>query len=244
MNWANGTEFWCKHNRRILPKGAILGHSTPWGVIGVTLRASKKIVLLFFVTILTERISNEGSVDISHQKCQYHETHELCHDRVAGKGYDAYSKMKPRQSVVTCALYDLREMQVHLAWYYTIALWKDPSEWDPPFSLLSNPRINQPHFRQKPSDISHPDKSHGGLQAIIPLLSISSSGKPSKRPPMVSVHTSSSSSNIPSASRILSRQQGCGIISTQLPCGIDFCQSVGCKEGGIKSGIVRDGRRW
>ncbi|KAJ5596004.1 hypothetical protein N7450_002462 [Penicillium hetheringtonii] len=45
--------------------------------------------------------------------------------------------MKPRQSVVTCALYDL-------------PLWKDPSEWDPPFSLLSNPRINQPHFRQKP----------------------------------------------------------------------------------------------
>lgn len=56
---------------------------------------------------------------------------------------------------------------------------------------LSNPRINKPHFLRKSSDISCPDKSHGGLHAMIPRFSISSSGNPSKRPQMVSDNNSS-----------------------------------------------------
>ena len=61
-------------------------------------------------------------------------------------------------------------------------------------SSISQQPVNKNfHFRKNPSDISQPLTSQGGFQATIPRRWISEAGKPSKRPPMVSDHKSSSS---------------------------------------------------
>lgn len=105
----------------------------------------------------------------------------------------------------------------------------------------SQPLKDHFHFRQNPSETSHPLICHGGDQARIPRCSHSEAGKPSNSPPIVSAHKSSSS-NVPAAKMTLSRQVGCGIMSIQSSCSTVRWRSVGSSDGGTVSGNEGLGR--